>query len=323
METKSIFVTAACVFGFCLAAFALSATAQAPASDPAASEVATVKEMNGYALEDYADFWKNPAKWHFVTVRYRKDSGEMRLTYANDIAWKALQAGGTDFPDGSVFGKIGLLTHEDPAFTSSAVPTSARRYQLMVKDKKKWPETDGWGYALFDWRGLAVREDQDIAAQACHACHALVPERDYVFSQPFQLEIGAQAPVPQTGALPRVDFGTVDFSTLPEKARAKMPKGAKQARVVQGDMAQKLFRGTIDEIRPTLAKEALRAGMPAALVSEDGTLFSVMYADNPPQPCLPSTGMKGLRMHSLYTTGNFPGRESHVVDAEYCEENGK
>ena len=230
MKTSHLFATAACVFGFCFAAFTLSATAE---GDPAASEVTSVKEMNGYALEDYADFWKNPNKWHFVTVRYRKDSGEMRLTYANDIAWKALLAGGKDYPDGAVFGKVGLLTHEDPAFTSSAVPSGARRYQLMIKDKKKWPDTDGWGYALFDWQGLAVREDQDIAAQACHACHALVPERDYVFSEPFRLEIGAKAPVPQAEALPRISFETISFSELPEKAREKMPEGLKQARLVQ------------------------------------------------------------------------------------------
>lgn len=317
MKTSHLFATAACVFGFCFAAFTLSATAE---GDPAASEVTSVKEMNGYALEDYADFWKNPNKWHFVTVRYRKDSGEMRLTYANDIAWKALLAGGKDYPDGAVFGKVGLLTHEDPAFTSSAVPSGARRYQLMIKDKKKWPDTDGWGYALFDWQGLAVREDQDIAAQACHACHALVPERDYVFSEPFRLEIGAKAPVPQAEALPRISFETISFSELPEKAREKMPEGLKQARLVQGDIAQKIFRGTIDEIRPTLAKETLQSGLPAALVSHDGTLFSVMFADTPQQPCRPEAGIKGIKLHSLYTTGNFPGKDSFVVVAEYCEE---
>jgi len=51
--------------------------------------------MNGYNLNDYAEFYK---KWHLVTVRYRTDSFEQRFTYANDLAWKTLQTGKTDYP---------------------------------------------------------------------------------------------------------------------------------------------------------------------------------------------------------------------------------
>lgn len=299
------------------AVFTLSATAQAPHHDTR-GEIASVDVMNGYALKDYA-FWQNPEKWHFVTVRYRRDSNELRLIYANDIAWKTLQEGG-EYPDGAIFGKIGMITEDDPAFTSSAVPSGARRYQLMVKDKKKWAETDGWGYALFDWRGKAVREDQDIAAQACHACHALVPERDYVFAVPFQLEVGAKAPAPVPAAAARIEFKTVDFAALPEKAREKMPAGFGQARVLQGRIAQNLFRGTIDEIRPALAKEMLLTGLPAALVSPDGSLFSVMYIDPKDKTCKLDSGKDGVTMYSVYTTANFPGKKSIVVKSEHCDD---
>ncbi|MBY0416354.1 MAG: cytochrome P460 family protein [Bdellovibrionales bacterium] len=44
-------------------------------------------QMNGMTLADYAGFEK---KWEMVTIRYREDSGEMRITYGNDIAVKAL-----------------------------------------------------------------------------------------------------------------------------------------------------------------------------------------------------------------------------------------
>ena len=94
-------------------------------------------EMNGYKLSDYEGFEK---KWRLVTVRYRKDTGEMRFTYANPKAWNALLKRSKDYPDGAVFAKIGIITMEDPAFPSSAVPAGTRRYQLMVRNKKKHAE---------------------------------------------------------------------------------------------------------------------------------------------------------------------------------------
>ena len=35
--------------------------------------------MNGILYEEFKDF---PSKWEIVTIRFRKDTGEMRLTYA-------------------------------------------------------------------------------------------------------------------------------------------------------------------------------------------------------------------------------------------------
>ncbi|HYD18007.1 MAG TPA: cytochrome P460 family protein [Patescibacteria group bacterium] len=291
-----------------LATFAALAFAQ-----PAKKSYQTIERMNGYALKDYAEFWNNP-DWHFVTVRFRKDTGEMRLTYANDLAWRALLAGKHDYPEGAVFGKVGLMTAEDPAFTSSAVPAGARRYQLMIRDKERGKDTEGWAYALFDGDGLAVAEDQDIASQACAACHALVPERRGVFSEPLRMDVAAKLPVTGKAPLPRVAFETVKAETLPEKIRARLPKDAAELRLVQGKLALNLFRGTIDEIRPTLAKEALRAGMPALLMSRDGTLFSVIYAA-PAKTC--AKGEEGLR--GFYTTGVAPGKDSAISEHEYCE----
>lgn len=316
MMASKNFTAFAGLFVFTLALFALSAYAQ-----PVKPPLATAEHMNGFALKDYADFWKR-ADWHFVTVRYRRDSNEMRLTYANDIAWKALLAGSKDYPDGAVFGKVGLLTQEDPSFTSSAVPAGARRYQLMIRDKEKGKETNGWVYALFDGRGKAAAEDQDIASQACWACHALVPERGEVFSQPMSMDISDTfadpAKIPFAQGIPRIEFETVKVSTLPEKIRSKLPSGTETVRLVQGKLALHLFRGTIDEIRPTLAKEALRAKMPAVLMSKDGTLFSAVTVDDG-TPCGLSGGGKGVNVKAFYTTGMMPGKDSLVADHQYCE----
>ncbi len=317
MDSKP-FIAFGALFAAMLGLFALSAYAQPASRTP----VANAERMNGYALGDYAGFWKNP-DWHFVTVRYRRDSSEMRLTYANGIAWKALLAGGKEYPQGAVFGKVGLLTQDDPSFTSSAVPAGARRYQLMIRDKEKGKDTNGWVYALFDGRGKAVAEDQDIASQACWACHALVPERGEVFSQPISMDVSDTFPdpgaVPFAQAISRVEFETVQASGLPEKIRAKLPRETKSVRLVQGKLALNLFRGTVDEIRPTLARESLRAKMPAVLMSKDGTLFSVVYAGADGKSCALAGGGQGVTVSAFYTTGILPGKESMIAEQQYCD----
>lgn len=90
--------------------------------------------MNGYSFKEYKDF---PQKWKLVTVRFRKDIDEMRFVYANELAFKALQSGTGKYPDGAIFGKLGVRSKDDPEFASSMVPSGVHRYQLMVKNSKK------------------------------------------------------------------------------------------------------------------------------------------------------------------------------------------
>src|ERR1035437_2450819 len=128
--------------------------------------------MNGISYSDYANFEE---KWKFITVRYRMDTSEQRFIWANASALQTLEAGSADYPDGAVFAKIGFMTEEDPAFKSSRVPSGALRYQFMVRDKKKYATTGGWGYALFDGNKTTLAGNPANQAQACFGCHQLVP----------------------------------------------------------------------------------------------------------------------------------------------------
>ena len=232
-------------------------------------------EMSGYQLDDYKNFEK---KWKVVTVRYRKDTGEMRFTYANDKAWKALKAGGKNYPEGSVFAKIGLKTEEDPAFVSSAVPSGARRYQLMVKNSKKHAETNGWGYALFDQNGLTFPGNTKAAVQACAACHNLVPDRNYIFSQEMILAPYVKAKSTTQNILDsRITFETVSFDQLPEALKLQIPPNQNQIQKLTGVLSVTLFSGTLDEIRPTLYKEARRSQRPTVLFDKEANSFSLVY----------------------------------------------
>jgi len=287
---------------------------------PGAPEVHAGKPvMNGYSLDQFPDFIK---KWHFVTVRYRKDTGEMRLTYANDKAWEALLAGGKEYPDGAVFAKIGILTQEDPDFISSVVPSGAKRYQLMVMDRKKHKATDGWGYALFDVSGKTFEQDPKEQIAACHACHKLVPDRGYVFSQPMRLEVGLSAAAGSAAPglpLERVRFITRPVKNLPPKLREKIPPLFKEARVIEGELTRHMFQGTIDEIRPTLTREALSAHLPALLVNDKGTRFSMVIAKRKGPACKLGGGNDGVEMLAIFTIKPGPEEVYPIQDLTYCE----
>ncbi len=94
-------------------------------------------------------------------------------------------SGAVKYPDGSVFAKMGFHTGSDPQFKSSVVPNGIRRFQFMVKDRKTYKTTNGWGYGLFDPDGKTFPEEPRASQDACFACHTIIENCGDVFSQPF------------------------------------------------------------------------------------------------------------------------------------------
>lgn len=268
-----------------------------------AAHSATV--MNGYSLGQFGNFEKD---WKLVTVRYRKDTGEMRFTYANDLAWKALQENSRDYPQGAVFAKVGLATIEDPAFTSSMVPGGARRVQFMVRNKSLHAATDGWGYALFDSKGNTFPSSPANTDIACAACHRLVPDRGYVFSQ----VMGTVNPnLDRDSWRANISFANLSSAEIPKKMRALLPAGAKTLRSLQGDLRKNLFSGTLDEVRPLLAMESVASGQSAALISEDGKLFSLVVSDPSGKCSTNEIALKGF--HTV------PNPSKPIFSIKFCE----
>jgi len=228
--------------------------------------------MNGISYNEYKDF---PEKWSLVTIRFRKDTNEMRLTYANELAMKTLQSGAINYPDGAVLAKTGVHTGVDEQFTSSVVPKGIRRYQLMVKDKKKYAATGGWGYALFDPDGKTFPEEPVAAQNACYACHALVENRGDVFSQPFSFI--EKTKMPQINEIARtkaISFEWKKVKSLPASVVAVLPKGLKKLRwLAHQKLRQNVFQGTLDELRPILEAEARSSFVPVLFMAADEKRF--------------------------------------------------
>ncbi|HRK08171.1 MAG TPA: cytochrome P460 family protein [Pseudobdellovibrionaceae bacterium] len=254
--------------------------------------------MNGLQLKQFGDFAQT---WKLVTVRYRQDTQEMRFTYANPLAYQTLkqnhQAMSTDpqramipYPDGSMFAKIGFLTGEDPSFPNSSAPQDQKRFQFMVRDKKRYADTGGWGYALFTPEGELFPDEAATQTQACVACHNLVPERQFVFSQLVSFSPGSRltkkAPNKtqhQASTEPksrRYQFVTQTISQLkatwPHDRFSLIPSQTKSLRQFRGDPEAAAFRGSIDEIRPLLIQESLSTQQPAYFISRDGQILSLV-----------------------------------------------
>ena len=232
------------------------------------------QEMNGIYFENYRDF---ATKWHLVTVRFRQDSGELRLTYANDLAFKAMKSLKPSYPDGAMFGKVAFTTENDPSFQSSKMPSATKRFQLMLKDRKKYQGSDGWGYALFDNDGQLFNEDVQKKTESCVACHRLVPERDYVFSRPVSLLSGMQS-LSSSTSLEKISSKEFEYLKVNVKESAEDLKEFLRDYAyfldLQGSLKKHGFSGTLDEILPTLLQKAKLTGTPAALIL-DSSNFSL------------------------------------------------
>lgn len=292
------------------------------AHDPAADAVMDF-EQNGYSLAQFKDFQK---KWHFVTARYRKDTGEMRLTYANDSAWKALLAHSTDYPDGAVFAKIGFVTAEDPSFTSSLVPTASRRYQLMVRDHKKHAATGGWGFAIFGKFGEVATKDRGTTGELCMACHNAVPEKNYVFSEPMEQAvekydphtpratvITASSNADNMGALAaKPVFETEIAAGLPATVLDLIPEKFDTIRRLRKPSLENEARGGIGEMRPMLIREAVEKHLPAVLVNaQHDNIFAIAYPRQFEPDCTTPDGKKGAVIVTHFNGGET--RAGHSV----------
>lgn len=141
------------------------------------------KTLNGIQPHEFVNFWD---KWNLVTIRYRQDSGEQRFVYANAIAWEALKRRKAVYPPGSLFAKVAFSTQADPSFPVSLEPSAVQRVQIMKKNSGGYQSTKGWSYAVYVGQNKPFTFGEN-ETKACHACHDLVKDRDYVFARPVFL----------------------------------------------------------------------------------------------------------------------------------------
>ena len=108
-------------------------------------------------------------------------------------AYKAgIPANGKPVPDGAKMAKVHWKPKPNDFFPEATVPGSLVNVDFMVKDSKRFADSGGWGYAVFDYDEAsdtftpgttAGKPPQGNDAKCGFACHTRAKARDYVFTE--------------------------------------------------------------------------------------------------------------------------------------------
>ena len=150
----------------------------------------TVRVPNGLAFSEF----KGYESWQTISIS--QNDRHMALTLGNPVMIQAYQAGipgnGKPFPDGAKMAKIHWVPKKLEAFPNTVVPGTQNDVDFMVKDSKRFADSGGWGYAVFRYDaasdtfrpGTATEQPpQGNDAKCGFACHTIVKNRDYVFTE--------------------------------------------------------------------------------------------------------------------------------------------
>jgi hypothetical protein len=148
----------------------------------AAEDRFALKVLNGLAFSEFRGY----ETWQDVAVSQTETS--LKVIAANDAMIAAYRAGvpgnGKPFPVGSKVVKIEWSSKknaESPYFVM--VPDTLKSVSFIEKDSKRFPDTNGWGYAqfLYDAASDTFKPNGDDA-KCGYACHTTVAAKDYIFT---------------------------------------------------------------------------------------------------------------------------------------------
>jgi hypothetical protein len=151
----------------------------------------TVKVPGGLAFSEF----KGYEGWQVINVS--QNASAVAVIMGNPAMIKAYEAGipanGKPVPDGAKFAKVHWVPRKN--VTAPGAPTVAGNQvnvDFMLKDSKRFADSGGWGYAVFDYDAATdsfrpgdanSKPPQANDAKCGFACHTIVKGRDYVFTE--------------------------------------------------------------------------------------------------------------------------------------------
>jgi len=176
----------------------LARVGTAPATTAAQSEAQpatsvqdkyTLTIPNGLAFSEFRGY----ENWQTVSISH--DGNLMAVILANPVMIDAYRAGvpgnGKPFPDGSKMAKVHWNLKQMETFPAATVPDTQHDVDFMAKDSKRFQDSGGWGYGVFEYDAAsgnfrpgtsADKPPQVNDAKCGFACHTIVKTRDYVFT---------------------------------------------------------------------------------------------------------------------------------------------
>ncbi|MPS65419.1 heme-binding domain-containing protein [Chryseobacterium sp.] len=132
----------------------------------------------------YTDEYK---KWKVISMSTLFDNS-IRVIYGNDIAVEAIETENFHpWPDGSVVVKS--VWKQENSANGEIRAGDFVNAQFMVKDSKKYTDTEGWGFAKFSGNDLhPTGKTASFAKESCIACHRQLAEKTgYLFDVPMKV----------------------------------------------------------------------------------------------------------------------------------------
>jgi hypothetical protein len=150
----------------------------------------TVKVPGGLEFSAFRGY----ESWQVVSTS--QNDRLVAVILANPVMIEAYRAGipgnGKLFPDGAKMAKIHWKPAKQQYFPDTTVPGAQQDVDFMEKDSKRFADSGGWGWAVFNYDAaagtfapgtLANQPPQGNDAKCGFACHTIVEGRDYVFTE--------------------------------------------------------------------------------------------------------------------------------------------
>ena len=151
----------------------------------------TVEVPGGLAFSEFRGY----EDWPVIAIS--ENGGNFAMILGNPIMIGAFREGipdnGKPVPDGAKMAKIHSHPKKQEAYPGQPlVPGAQYNTDFMVKDSKRFADSGGWGWGAFEYDAAADTfrpattadsPPQEHDAKCGFACHTLVKNRDYVFTE--------------------------------------------------------------------------------------------------------------------------------------------
>ena len=151
----------------------------------------TLQVPGGLAFSEFTGY----EGWPVIAIS--ENGGNFAVILGNPIMIDAYKEGvpgnGKPFPDGAKIAKVHWHPKKQEAYPGQPmVPGAQYNADFMVKDSKRFADSGGWGWGSFEYDAAsdtfspateAATPPQGHDAKCGFACHTLVKNRNYVFTE--------------------------------------------------------------------------------------------------------------------------------------------
>jgi hypothetical protein len=151
----------------------------------------TISVPGGVAFSEFRGY----ENWAVIAIS--ENNGRIAAIIGNPAMISAYQQGvpdnGKPFPDGAMMAKVHWIPKKQEAYPGQpTVPGVQHDADFMVKDSKRFADSGGWGWGAFEYdaatdafrpANMSDNPPQEHDAKCGLACHTIVKNRDYVFTE--------------------------------------------------------------------------------------------------------------------------------------------